>query len=110
MYSDSVITFLQDTTGKERFSLYLITKSKAIKDIVFVDNLKMFPQITVADINKDQTLELIALDTSGNVICLNEDGTVYWELATSGDNSPGSRLVDVDGDGYVEIIVPTNEG
>ena len=70
----------------------------------------MLLQITVADINKDQTLELIAVDTSGNVVCLNDDGSVYWELAITGDNSPGSRLIDIDGDGYLDVIIPTNEG
>lgn len=64
----------------------------------------------MADINKDETLELIAVDTSGNVVCLNDDGSVYWEIEISGDNSPGSRLVDVDGDGYVDVVIPTNEG
>lgn len=64
----------------------------------------------MADVNRDSTLEIVAIDTSGNVVCLNDDGTVTWEVTVSGDNSPGSRLLDVDGDGYVEVIIPTNEG
>jgi hypothetical protein len=69
-----------------------------------------FFQLTVADINKDSTLEIIAIDTSGNVVCLNEDGTLAWEVEISGDSSPGSRLVDVNNDGYLDVIIPTNEG
>ncbi|XP_052267793.1 uncharacterized protein LOC127869338 isoform X2 [Dreissena polymorpha] len=67
-------------------------------------------QVTVADITKDGTLELIAIDTSGNVVCVNQDGTLFWEAKISGENSPGSRLIDIDGDGYVEVLIPTNEG
>jgi len=67
-------------------------------------------QVTVADLTKDGTLELVAVDTSGNVVCLNGDGTLFWEVKISGDSSPGSRLIDIDNDGYPEVVVPTNEG
>ena len=66
--------------------------------------------MTVADINRDSDLDLVAIDTSGNVVCLNSDGTLAWEVEITGTSSPGSRLVDVDNDGYVEILIPTNTG
>ena len=72
--------------------------------------MSLHTQITVADVNKDGTFELIAMDTGGNVICLNDDGTVTWEVEISGTSSPGSRLVDIDRDGNVDVIIPTNEG
>ena len=64
----------------------------------------------MADINRDNDLDLVAIDTSGNVVCLNKDGSLAWEVEISGTSSPGSRLVEVDQDGYVEIILPTNTG
>ncbi|KAL4234802.1 hypothetical protein ACF0H5_006444 [Mactra antiquata] len=67
-------------------------------------------QLTVADINKDDRLEIVVIDSSGNVVCLNDDGTLTWEITVSGDNSPGSRLHDIDEDGYLDIIIPTNVG
>ena len=67
-------------------------------------------QVTVADINTDSQLDLVAIDTSGNVACVNNDGTLAWEVEISGTSSPGSRLVDVDSDGYVEVLIPTNTG
>lgn len=66
--------------------------------------------MTVADVNKDGVLDLVAIDTSGNVVCLNSDGTLAWEVEISGTSSPGSRLVDLDNDGYVEILITTNTG
>ena len=66
--------------------------------------------MTVADINRDNHLDLVAIDTSGNVVCLNSDGTLAWEVEISGTSSPGSRLVDVDNDGYLELLIPTNTG
>ncbi|KAK3608630.1 hypothetical protein CHS0354_042629 [Potamilus streckersoni] len=67
-------------------------------------------QVTVADINKDSKLELITVDTSGNVQCYNSDGTLYWEAEVSGSSSPGSRLLDVNGDSYMDVVLTTNNG
>ena len=64
----------------------------------------------MADVNGDSHLDLVAIDTSGNVVCLNNDGTLAWEVEISGTSSPGSRLLDVDNDGYPELLIPTNTG
>ena len=64
----------------------------------------------MADVNGDSQLDLVAIDTSGNVVCLNNDGTMAWEVEISGTSSPGSRLLDVDNDGYPELLIPTNTG
>ncbi|XP_052769103.1 uncharacterized protein LOC128209205 isoform X2 [Mya arenaria] len=105
-------SYLEVVVGTSAGNVHVIDLEGGVRD------RKGFPysmgtihgQVTVADITKDGNLELIAVDTSGNVVCLNSDGTLFWELKISGDNSPGSRLIDIDGDGYSEVIIPTNEG
>ena len=72
--------------------------------------LSMALQVTVTDVDKDGKLELIAVDTSGNVLCFHGDGSTLWTAEASGSSSPGTRVADTNGDGILDVIVPTNEG
>ncbi|ESO96510.1 hypothetical protein LOTGIDRAFT_159926 [Lottia gigantea] len=74
------------------------------------DGNPLHGQITVADVNNDRILELITIDTNGNVKCLTPDGSVIWESETGGTSSPGSRIADLNQDDQPDIIIPTNTG
>ena len=62
------------------------------------------------DITGDGRLEMIVLDTSGNVMCLDSAGKVLWEADISGSSSPGSRVADINQDGVLDVVIPTNNG
>ena len=67
-------------------------------------------QVSVSDLDSDGILELIAVDTDGNVLCFHGDGSTVWTARASGTSSPGSRVADVNEDGVMDVIVPTNDG
>ena len=84
------------------FSIFYVFGSELV--------LPMALQVTVTDVDKDGKLELIAVDTSGNVLCFHGDGSTLWTAEASGSSSPGTRVADTNGDGILDVIVPTNEG
>nr|XP_054758978.1 uncharacterized protein LOC129265025 [Lytechinus pictus] len=67
-------------------------------------------QITVDDLDGDGILEMIVLQTSGDVTCLSRHGDKVWSSKISGGSMPGSRLADLDGDGVMDVIIPTSDG
>lgn len=67
-------------------------------------------QITVADVNDDGQLEVIVIDTSGNVHCLSSTGSTLWEADISGMSLFGSRLADVNQDGRTDVVVTAANG
>ncbi|XP_021378708.1 protein DEFECTIVE IN EXINE FORMATION 1-like isoform X2 [Mizuhopecten yessoensis] len=67
-------------------------------------------QITVSDVNGDERLDMIVVDTSGNVHCIGADGSTIWEAEISGTSSPGSRLYDLNEDSVLDVIITTNDG
>ncbi|XP_033735102.1 protein DEFECTIVE IN EXINE FORMATION 1-like [Pecten maximus] len=67
-------------------------------------------QITVADITGDDRLDMVVVDTGGNVLCFGADGDTIWEAEISGNSSPGSRLYDLNEDSTVDVIITTNDG
>ncbi|XP_071948271.1 uncharacterized protein [Antedon mediterranea] len=67
-------------------------------------------QITVENLDGRGGMELVIIDNSGNVMCLNSAGDVVWEAELSGTSSAGSRVVDLNGDGKLHVIVASNDG
>lgn len=67
-------------------------------------------QITVADITGDDRLDMVVMDTGGNVLCLGTDGDTLWESEITGTSSPGSRLYDLNEDSSLDVIITTNDG
>lgn len=67
-------------------------------------------QITVEDVTGNGQLDMIVVDTSGNVMCFNNRGKVIWEAEISGSSSPGSRVADINQDGILDVVIPTNNG
>ena len=77
-------------------------------------------QVTVADVNADGVLEMIAVDNKGNVMCFSKSGKEVWETQVSGfvaqgirrpalsvtaRRAAGATFGDVDGDGQLDVIV-----
>ncbi|XP_038075414.1 protein DEFECTIVE IN EXINE FORMATION 1-like [Patiria miniata] len=67
-------------------------------------------QITVEDLNDDGHLEMVVMDTSSNVMCLDVTGHELWDSQISGSSSAGSRVADINQDGILDIVIATNDG
>jgi hypothetical protein len=67
-------------------------------------------QISVADLDGDDKLDIVSIDTSGDVICYNPDGKTVWEVEISGSSTAGCRLYDVNQDNVLDVIIATNVG
>ncbi|XP_033626702.1 protein DEFECTIVE IN EXINE FORMATION 1-like isoform X2 [Asterias rubens] len=67
-------------------------------------------QVTVEDLFSDGHLEMIVLDTSSNVMCIDTTGKELWDSQISGSSSAGSRLADINQDGVLDIVIATNDG
>ena len=64
----------------------------------------------VADVNSDGRLEMVAMDTSGNVMCYTTEAKLLWETQTTGTSTAGMRLADINQDGLLEIVMATADG
>jgi hypothetical protein len=70
-------------------------------------------QVLAADVNSDGKLELIAVDTLGNVACFDAaTGEEVWErFLGEGAPAAGAPVAgDVDGDGMLEVAVASSDG
>ncbi|GAB1600467.1 protein DEFECTIVE IN EXINE FORMATION 1-like [Argonauta hians] len=101
---------LETITGTSSGKLYVINSNGEIRTGFPVPFETIHGQLTVGDVNSDGMLEIIVIDTGGNIACLDRLGKTLWESEVSGNSSPGTRLADVNGDGQVEILVTTDAG
>jgi len=63
--------------------------------------------IAAADINQDGILEFVTGDKLGNLVCLDEKGSLLWKINLKSCVKTASALADLDGDGQCEILVGT---
>ena len=61
------------------------------------------------DLDGDGKLEIIAMDTSDNVSCLDHNGILVWEQELSGVGT-GSRIIDINNDGVLDVVIATSDG
>ena len=78
--------------------------------MIFVSKGFVLVQVLVADINGDNKLEIVAMDTSANVMCYDTSGKIVWESGVSGASSSGARLADINLDGTLELVIATDDG
>eukprot|EP00741_Cyanophora_paradoxa_P017524 tig00020996_g16928.t1 len=67
-------------------------------------------QVTLADLNADGALELIAVDSRGNVAVFNGRGEELWDRRLIGLAAQPPSVGDVDGDGVLDVVVGTDSG
>ena len=61
--------------------------------------------IQVADIDGDGKMEIIALlDINGEILCLEDDGTLKWSKTEDSEGEYGIAVGDIDNDGELEIV------
>ena len=56
------------------------------------------------DIDSDGNPEIVVAGASGELLCFEHDGSLKWRGPTVSDNWGGAGLVDLEGDGTVEIV------
>ena len=62
------------------------------------------------DLDGDGRLEMVILDTSSNVMCIDTVGKELWDNQISGSSSAGSRVADINQDGILDVVIATNDG
>ncbi|XP_065896585.1 uncharacterized protein [Dysidea avara] len=67
-------------------------------------------QVAVHDITGDGNLNMIVGDQSGNVVCVNHDGTLLWEHEMQDPITTSVRFADMSGDGLVDVVIVTSTG
>lgn len=67
-------------------------------------------QVAVADVNQDGRLEMIAMDGKGNVLCFDITGKELWSTLISGFSSQPASFGDINGDGFMDVVVGTVSG
>ncbi|ELT95035.1 hypothetical protein CAPTEDRAFT_206740 [Capitella teleta] len=70
----------------------------------------IFGQLVVEDVNQDGSLEIIAQDVSGNVVCYSSSGKVIWEMQIEMTRPTGTRVVDINADGLLEVMLCADDG
>lgn len=64
----------------------------------------------VHDIDGNNVLDIVVGDSSGNVACIKDDGTLLWEHETQDPIMASVRFGDVSGDGLIDVVMVTNKG
>lgn len=61
--------------------------------------------VAVGDLLGDRGLEMVVVDMGGTVAAVSLDGDILWDVHLSGTLPFPATLGDVDGDGYIDVIV-----
>jgi FG-GAP-like repeat len=67
-------------------------------------------QVAVADVDGDGFLEMVAVDTRGNVAMLALNGTVLWDTNVRSPLAQPPSFGDIDGDGRLEVVFGSAAG
>jgi outer membrane protein assembly factor BamB len=67
-------------------------------------------QIATEDVNGDGSIDMIAVDSKGNVLCFNSKGIEVWETQISGFSSQPASFGDINGDGHMDVVIATVSG
>ncbi|KAK5582835.1 hypothetical protein RB653_004423 [Dictyostelium firmibasis] len=67
----------------------------------------IFTQIITEDLDSDGKLELLVLDTKGNVVCFNSGGDEIWSQQITGKTEFPPSIGDLDGDGILDVVMST---
>jgi len=62
-------------------------------------------QIAVADIRGGLDLEIVVADMGGNLVLVNQEGEILWDIQLSGSLPQTPTIGDVNGDGLLDIAV-----
>ena len=101
---------LETITGTSSGKIYAIDTEGKIRSGFPLSLNTVHGQLTVADVNHDGQLEILAVDTSGNVACFDRTGRTLWESEISGSSSSGIRLADINGDEKYDLLLTTDTG
>ncbi|XP_022800221.1 protein DEFECTIVE IN EXINE FORMATION 1-like isoform X1 [Stylophora pistillata] len=95
--------------GTSSGTVYFVKSS--LNEPLFLSTMDSLPgQVIVSDVNQDGSLEILAIDNSGNIACKDFKGKMVWETTVSSSSAAGIRVADVDGDGFMEAVVATFDG
>jgi outer membrane protein assembly factor BamB len=56
------------------------------------------------------SIEMIAVDRNGNVLCFDRHGTELWARSISGFSAQAPSFGDIDGDGIMDVVIGTVPG
>ena len=67
-------------------------------------------QIAVADVDEDGQLNILGVNRTGSLVCVNLAREVVWSTSLGSTSTGGLRLADIDADGFVDVVVATSDG
>ncbi len=65
--------------------------------------IRLFPLLAAADVDRDGWPEILTLDAEGHVVALDGDGNVEW-TSVEKPTIAGMAVGDLEGDGYAEVL------
>ncbi len=101
---------LEVAVGTSMGFIYVLRATDgALRDGFPVQMNEVQAQVVPADVDGDGSLELIAADAAGSVAAWRADGSLLWEVQTSGLCAQGVTLTS-SADGGAQLVVPTTAG
>lgn len=107
---DGDFSEMEIVLGTSAGNLFILDHMGTVKNGWPKSSGSIHGQITVADLDGDEKLDIISIDTSGDVACYNTDGKTLWEVQITATSTAGSRLYDVNKDNILDVIIATNHG
>ncbi|CAH9103415.1 unnamed protein product [Cuscuta europaea] len=89
---------------------YVLDHKGKVREKFPLEMAEIQGSVVAADINDDGKIELVTVDSHGNVAAWTAQGKEIWEMHLKSLIPQGPTVGDIDGDGNTELVIPTLSG